>query len=118
MRSRNTLLVTLTDHPEARFTVSGDSSLHLYGDKPIGRDVHAVWYALDHMSRDEFDAIVARYAIGGTLELRGYWKPFKGNSRTSFTFVAQFVKALDLCRAPMRANLPTPKSPRSMIDAQ
>lgn len=49
-------------------------------------------HAPDHMSRDEFDAIVARYVIGATLGLRGYWKPFNGNSGTSFTFVAQFVK--------------------------
>jgi hypothetical protein len=96
LRSRDTLLVTLTDHPEARFTVSGDSSLHLYGDKPIGRDVHAVWHAPEFLTRAEFDGIVTRYAIGATLALRGYWTPFECNSGTSFTFIAQFVNAAEL----------------------
>lgn len=95
LRSRDALRVALTDHLEARFTIAGDRAVHFYGDQPNGREARAVWYAPDHMSRDEFDAIVAGYAIGATLDLRGYWKPFNGNSGTSFTFVAQFVKAAD-----------------------
>jgi hypothetical protein len=63
------------------------------------------------MSRDEFDTIVAGYAIGATLDLRGYWKPFNGNSGTSFTFIAQFVKAAD------RAEPVERKSPQAEIDA-
>jgi hypothetical protein len=111
LRSRDALRITLTDHPDARFTVSGACALHLYGDRPNGREVRAVWYAPDHMSRDEFDAIVARYAIGATLDLRGYWKAFEGNSGTSFTFIAQFVKVAD------RAEPVERKSPQAEIDA-
>jgi hypothetical protein len=96
LRSRDTLLVTLTDHPEARFRVSGDCSLHLYGETPSGRDVHAVWHAPEFMARADFDAIVARYAVGATLALRGHWKLFECSSGTSFTFIAQFVNAADL----------------------
>jgi len=95
LRSRDALRITLTDHPDARFTIAGDRAVHFYGDQPNGREARAVWYAPEHMSRDEFDTIVAGYAIGATLDLRGYWKPFNGNSGTSFTFVAQFVKAAD-----------------------
>lgn len=111
LRSRDALRVTLTDHPDARFTIAGDRAVHLYGDQPNGREARAVWYAPDHMSRDEFDAIVARYAIGATLDLRGYWKPFTGNSGTSFTFVAQFVKAADPAEPAER------KSPQAEIGA-
>ncbi|TRL28495.1 hypothetical protein FM996_18355 [Methylosinus sporium] len=63
------------------------------------------------MSRDQFDAIVARYAIGAMRDLRGYWKPFNGNCGTSFTFVAQFVKAAD------RAEPAERKSPQAEISA-
>jgi hypothetical protein len=111
VRSRDTLLVTLTDHPETRFTVSGDSSLHLYGEKPDGRDVQAVWHAPEFLTRAEFDAIVARYAIGATLALRGYWKPFNCNSGTSFTFIAQFMSVADLVERKKR------KSPDAEIAA-
>ncbi|WP_159732532.1 hypothetical protein [Methylosinus sp. Ce-a6] len=80
LRSRDTLVVTLTDHHKEHVTIPGARAVHFYGDKADGRAVHAVWYAPDHLSRDEFDAIVAGYAIGATLDLRGYWKPFNGNS--------------------------------------
>lgn len=91
LRSRKTVVITLTHEPESRFVLSGASVLHLHGDQPNGHETSAVWYAPDHMTRAEFDAIVARYIVGTTLELRGYWKSFEGKSGTSFTFIAQFV---------------------------
>jgi hypothetical protein len=91
LRARKTVIITLTHDPEARFAISGASVLHLFGEQTNGREARAAWYAPDHMTREDFDAIAARYAIGSTLELRGYWKPFEAKSGTRFTFIAQFV---------------------------
>lgn len=90
LRSRSTVVITLTDEPETRFTMTGEGALHLRGRRSNGRQTRAVWYAPDHKGRDEFDAVVAALAMGTTLELRGYWKPYEGKSGTHFTFMAQF----------------------------
>jgi hypothetical protein len=96
-RSRKSVIITLECDAECRFTMQGSQLIALHGTQTDRKPVHAVWYAPDHMDREEFTKLYNRCLLEGcVLGLDGYWKPFKSSAgETRFTFIAQFIQFQD-----------------------
>jgi hypothetical protein len=98
--SRKRIELTITREVDSRHTFSGEQCLHNYGAQPDGKPAAATWYAPDHFTHDQVTAVFQRLAVGVSLTLDGYWKPFEVKGQTRFTFIAQFIGFTDETRAP------------------
>jgi len=80
---------------EFRHTLSGGQCLHLRGAQADGKTVAATWYAPEHFTRRQVDAIFDQLTQGVRLTLDGYWSAATFNDKKRFTFVAQFIRVGD-----------------------
>jgi hypothetical protein len=109
-RSSRRITVILSHDADHRFTMSGTRAIHLHAVQEDGRSVRAIWYAPDHATDDQIQAVYAPLTEGTRLRLDGYWKPHKNREdKTCFTFMAQFIQPL----AP-----PEERRPRTSPDDQ
>jgi hypothetical protein len=99
-RSRRRVQLTITREVDTRHTFSGEQCLHIHGAQPDGKPANATWYAPDHFTRDQVDGVLEKLAVGVSLTLDGYWKPFTAREQTRFTFIAQFIGFADGERLP------------------
>ena len=90
--SRKSVTVTLSLEAEFRHTLSGGQCLHLRGAQADGKTVAATWYAPEHFTRRQVDAIFDQLTQGVRLTLDGYWSAATFNDKKRFTFVAQFIR--------------------------
>jgi hypothetical protein len=91
-RTKKTVTLTCTRDAEQYFAFSGTKHLSIHGIQPDGRPVSASWYAPDHATDEEIASVRALLSEGSTVQLHGYWKPFKNREdETKFTFMAQFI---------------------------
>jgi hypothetical protein len=81
--------VALTYDTEIYFTATGSQRATFRGRDTNGREIRAIWYAPDHLTRDETDALVRPMLEGANIVLKGYWKC---ETSGAFTFKAQFVE--------------------------
>ncbi len=88
---KHEILVVLTYEAEVRFTTTGAQRASFHGTDSDGREVRAIWFAPDHLNRDEIDALAERMTEGAQLILKGYWARETYGDRP-FTFKAQFVE--------------------------
>jgi hypothetical protein len=93
--SRKSVTVILALDAEFRHTLSGDQCLHLRGAQVDGKTIAATWYAPEHFTRRQVDAIFDQLTEGVSLRLDGYWSAATFNGKKRFTFVAQFIRLPD-----------------------
>jgi hypothetical protein len=98
--SRKSVTVILTLESEFRHTLSGGQCLHLRGAQADGKTVAATWYAPEHFTRRQVDAIFDQLTQDVRLTLDGYWSAATFNDKKRFTFVAQFIRVGDGQRLP------------------
>jgi len=58
------------------------------------------WRQFVERARDQVDGVLEKLAVGVSLTLDGYWKPFTAREQTRFTFIAQFIGFADGERLP------------------
>ncbi len=93
--SRKSVTVILALEAEFRHTLSGDQCLHLRGAQADGKTVAATWYAPEHFTRRQVDALFDQLTEGVSLTLDGYWSAATFNGKKRFTIVAQFIRLPD-----------------------
>lgn len=94
--ARTTLIVTLGDDAELRFTRDGTHQIILRGETGDGLAVVAIYRVPDH-HQDHPDALCRLLAGGATVALAGYWKDRQwrdqtGRPRSAREFQTQFIR--------------------------
>ncbi len=98
--TRKTVALTLIRETEFRHSLSGDRALHLHGAQADGKTVSVTWYAPDHFTHEQTDAVFNQLVEDVSVTLDGYWTTSTFNGKKRFTFVAQFIRVGDGPRIP------------------
>ncbi len=89
---KHTRTVTMTGESDVRFEMDGSRSIHFRGTDEQGRPIRGSYQTLGETSAEEIEALLARFAEGQTVSLRGYFRPWQDRSNaTQFSFVGLFL---------------------------
>ncbi len=89
---KHTRTVSLSGEPEVRCEMDGSRSIVFRGSDEQGRPIRGSYQTLSDFDADATDALLARFADGKTVTLRGYFRRWgDAAGKPQFSFVALFL---------------------------
>ncbi|VFU17543.1 hypothetical protein [Methylocella tundrae] len=98
--NRKSVALTLVRQAEWRYTNAGTSTLQLRGERNDGRPIAITWFAPEHYTQEQINAVYNQLTKGSRTTVEGYWGSSARDARLRTTFVAQFIQIGDTPRVP------------------